>query len=162
MDNPDVLNSKSVKGFIKGSLVLIGLFAVLYCGVAALLICSDRNIGFNTFALILILIILPLIIFLTVFLRFSCLVKSYYNSSKINKEDFCFKEENIIKRDKIKIIGETCTTIAKSIKPDYDKNVEALQKIKEMLEIVSDISSEDAKASSKNSNDNPNNNGNCQ
>jgi len=44
MEMPDILNSKSVKGFIKGSLVLIGLFVVLYCGVAILLFSFNKNI----------------------------------------------------------------------------------------------------------------------
>ena len=44
METQDILNSKSVKGFIKGSLVLVGLFAILYCGVAAILIYFDKDV----------------------------------------------------------------------------------------------------------------------
>jgi hypothetical protein len=47
MEMPDILKSKSVKGFIKGSLVLIGLFAVLYCGVAVFLLNSGDKIEIN-------------------------------------------------------------------------------------------------------------------
>jgi len=41
METQKILDSKSVKGFIKGSLVLVGLFAILYCGVAV----SVLNLG---------------------------------------------------------------------------------------------------------------------
>ena len=44
METPDILNSKAVKAFIKGSLVLIGLFFVLSCGVAVLLFPFDKNL----------------------------------------------------------------------------------------------------------------------
>jgi hypothetical protein len=43
MGMPDVLNSKSFKAFIKGSLVLIGLFFALSCGVTVLLFHLDKN-----------------------------------------------------------------------------------------------------------------------
>ena len=47
MENQKILDYKSVKGFIKGSLVLVGLFAVLYCGVATLLLRSDKNVDIS-------------------------------------------------------------------------------------------------------------------
>ena len=43
MEMPDVLNSKAVKGFVKGSLVLIGLFFTLSCGVTVFLFHLDKN-----------------------------------------------------------------------------------------------------------------------
>jgi len=107
MKIPVIFNPKSVKGFIKGSLVLIGLFAVLYCGVAVFVLNSgdkldsnknietnknieagknikidkkeiSKKIDYKAFALILILTILPLMIFFFIFFKFSSLVKSYY------------------------------------------------------------------------------------
>jgi len=166
MDTRDIIYSKSLKSFIKGSLVLIGLFAVLYCGVAALLICFNKNIECNVFALILILIVLPLIIFLTVFLRFSCLVKYYYEKIYIpscNKhEDIICKikeetarqmnkaneniletqknEANLLNKRKIEVLGDVCLAVAKSIKPDLRINEDELQKlVKEMFEQFSKI-----------------------
>jgi len=44
MRMPDVLNSKSIKIFIRGTFVLIGLFFVLSCVVAVFLICFDKDI----------------------------------------------------------------------------------------------------------------------
>jgi len=146
METPDILNSKSLKVFIKGTLVLIGLFFALSCGVAALLICFGKNIECNVFALILILIILPLIIFLTVFLRFSCLVKSYYESSSIKEKEFSLREEFILKKDIIKIIGEMCNTSAKSIKSDCEKNEKILEEIKDILKQFLEKSSGDKKS----------------
>ena len=230
MDTPDIFNSKSLKGFIKGSLVLIGLLFILSFGVAALLICFDKNIDANkniefdnnnesdnnnendrnikidkkieigrkidiskhieidnndkivkinnniktgryfeckVFTLILLLIILPLIIFLTVFLRFSCLVKSYYKSLTFNEDEFITKEKNLIKKEKVKMIGETCITVAKAITPDYEKNGETLDKLKEMLEILSNIGSKEkspkkAKATPVNPDDKSKKSDDCQ
>jgi len=202
METPDILNSKSLKGFIKGSLVLIGLFFILSFGVAALLIYFDKNIDANknieidnnnetgnnsendrnvkiekkieigkniditkhieidnndnkininkniktgkyfeckVFALILTLIILPLIIFLTVFLKFSFLVKSYYESSSIKDVD------SLIKKYKTKVMGEACLIVARAIKPDSEKDFRELQNIVEIFEQFSGIILEDKK-----------------
>jgi len=217
---PDILNSKSVKGFIKGSLVLIGLFAVLYCGVAVFLLNSGDKIEINKnietnkdiktsnenetninnskdiqiekkieiskkfdckiFILFLILAIIPLIIFFFVFLKFSCFMKSYYKklygsscddgvifkiktfeAEKLEKQNF-EKQENerekleIENREKqnleiyrhkmqeIKAIIEACQILAKTIKTDPEKEVEALNKLLEkMLEIFSKNASEE-------------------
>jgi len=170
MDLKDILNSKSLKSFIKGSLVLIGLFAVLYCGVVVVLFSFGKNIetikisDCKTFALILILTILPLVVFLTIFFKFSCFLKSN-NKSPCNKyEDILhqmkaiemvlcemqkskedlFKtqknEETHLKMEKIRVIGEACLTIAKSIKLDTGKNEEALKELIKMLDLFSKLS----------------------
>jgi len=47
MGTQDIFNSKSLKSFIKGSLVLIGLFFVLSCVVAAYLFPFDQKIEVN-------------------------------------------------------------------------------------------------------------------
>jgi len=64
METPDILNSKAVKAFIKGSLVLIGLFAVLYCGIVVLVLRFADKLNCMIFALIIILVSLPIIVFL--------------------------------------------------------------------------------------------------
>jgi len=117
METQDILNSKSVKLLIKGSLVIIGLFIVLYCSVTVFLLHyvnkfesnknieisrnnetdkSDKNneiekkvvtskknvisnyFEYKIFILILVLLCLPILVFLIIFLRFSCLLKLYY------------------------------------------------------------------------------------
>jgi len=126
MENTDTFNSKSVKGFIKGSLVLIGLFAVLYCSVAVLLLLFGNNFGKKECLLIIVLVV-PIIVFILVFFRFSYLVKSYYENifrSSRNKT-----EENILKEYKIKVMSQVCHLLAKVIKPDSEKNVEALKEL---------------------------------
>jgi len=200
MNLPDILNSKSLKAFIKGSLVLIGLFFILSCGVAVLLFSFDKKIEIkknveisknidleksievnknleigknnenNVCALIKVLTI-PLIVFLIflliIYFSFYCMVKLYYRSpcnkyeeilslikeiveilcEMQNRKENFFKtqndEENHLKMEKIRIIGEACLTIAKSIKPDSGKNEEALNKLKEMLDQFSKLFSEE-------------------
>jgi len=125
MEKMDILISKSVKAFIKGTFVLIGLFFIFSCIVAVLLFPFDRKldsgkkievnkkieVSENTisenkeisknsenvnnsnnnnnnkvWSLIFVLTIpfLVLLLFLlTIFLRFACLAKWYYE--KINK-----------------------------------------------------------------------------
>ena len=191
---PEVLNSKSVKGFIKGSLVLIGLFFVLSCVVAVIVlnfgdkfeisknienvktdkekseggenngigkkIVIDKKyiIGKNNCTLIFILVV-PLIVFLLVFFKISCLVKSYYEKLygndgvvvKINaleKKIQNFETQNFEKHkhkmQEIKAIIEACQILAKTIKPDSEKKEDALNKLLEkILEIFSKKCSED-------------------
>jgi len=166
MKTSDILISKSLKGFIKGSLVLTGFSFVLSFGVAALLICLNENIGCNVFALICFLIILPLIIFLIVFFRFSCLAKCYYekmyipscikheyitckireeidrqmNKEKENILETQKNEETLLNRCKIEVMGDVCLAVAKALKPDLRINEDELQKlVKEMFEQFSKI-----------------------
>jgi len=163
MKTSDILISKSLKVFIKGSLVLIGLFAILYCGIIALLLRPDknfdisknietsknidkyndnnelgknneitknviidkknvtgRNIEDNVLILIFSLVGLPIVVFVIVFFRFSCLLKFYYiriSDSSDNEGIFlnihdinaltdvyrmALKAKNIIKRNMIR------------------------------------------------------------
>lgn len=44
METQDILNSKAVKEFIKGSLLLVGLFIVLSFGLAALVLLFGANL----------------------------------------------------------------------------------------------------------------------
>ena len=122
METPDALNSKLLKLFTRGSLVIISLFFVLYCGVTAFLLYFCNKNQNNDIALILLLTIIPLLLFLTLFLIFSCLVKSYFESICIKNEEYFFRMH------KIKVMGEVCLTLAKDIKIDSCRNLEAAQK----------------------------------
>ena len=137
METPDNHNSKSLKVFIKGSLALIGLFFTLSCGVAALLICFGSNLENNVSTLIIVIaiqLLILLVFMLIIFIRFSCLVKYYYE--KIYIPLFNKKEEIVFKEHKLKMMSEACIILAKSIKPDSDKNVDVL---KEFLKEIPDI-----------------------
>ena len=141
MEMQNITNSKELKGFVKGIFVIVGLFGVLYCGVAVLffLFCKNSEgnafLGGYAFILILVLVILPLLVFLTVVLRFSCLVKLYYDklygSSGINCEG------TLLKKYRIKMIGKTCLILAKSLKPNSEYSCGASQQpLKDMLDMV--------------------------
>ena len=210
MDIPNILNSKSIKGFVKSSLLLIGLFAVLYCGVAALLFSSYKNIESNknieksknidkiknienindgnnelvenkevskeninkkrnvigkdiddkVLVLSYFLLFLPIIIFITVFLRFSYLVKSYNkklfgsscdegvffklinieaeNLEKKKLETKNLEDQNLEKdrnrKQEFDLTIEACQILIKTFKSDSDKEEKALQELKDMLE----------------------------
>jgi len=167
MEMPDILKSKSVKGFIKGSLVLIGLFAVLYCGSAVFLLHFEDKIDYKIFILFLILAIIPLIIFFFVFLKISFFVRSYYkklygssdnegayikiqgleleklkeqNHEKHELEINKLKEQNC-EKDKIQemeMMIEICQMVVKAINPDSGKNGDILHNLlKEILIILS-------------------------
>ena len=83
METHDILNLKSLKLLIKGSLVIIVSFAVLYCSVVVILLHLEKDIGIckdlgsNVFKLILILVIscIPLIVFFFVFFGFFYFLK---------------------------------------------------------------------------------------
>jgi len=48
-------------------------------------------------------------------------------------------EENHLNKRKIEVMGDVCLAVAKALKPDYEKNEEALQKLKDMLVMLSKI-----------------------
>ena len=134
MKTQDVSNSKVLKGFTKGSLVIIGLFVVLYCGIAALVLNSgtDFRDKISTLILILVLASLPIILFFG-FLYF---VKSYYK--KLFGSLGIKYEEIHHKVHKLKKMLRACPIAVKAIKPDSEKCCEELQNqlkgIKEILE----------------------------
>jgi len=142
MKNEQVLNSKSLKGFIKGSFVLIGLFYAISCSVITILVLVYKsNLEYKQLILLLILAILPLIVFLIVFFGFLKLVNRKIYNSLNNKNERSFLRNQIID-----VISNACITLAKIIKPDSEKNVEALiGLVKEMPEIIYKISSEETK-----------------
>jgi len=132
MGMPDVLNSKVLKLFIKGSLVVTGLFVVLYCGVAMLALfscckCVKSVCENNVWPLIAVLVI-PLLVFLTVFLKFTCLVKLHYE--KFYGPSCVIYKGTLFKRPKIEVTGETSLMMA--IKTDSEKDRESLKELKEI------------------------------
>jgi len=112
MDVSDVLNSKAVKAFVKGSFVVIGLFAVLYCGAAGLLLLRfGHKLGDKFFCVFIFVLAIPLIAFV-IFLIFFCSLKSYCKKlhegtlDEIkNKIEECLTTENdirnVLKKDRV-------------------------------------------------------------
>lgn len=112
MDTKEFFNAKVLKKFIKGSMVLIGLFAVLYYIVVALVLLSGDKFRGSACTLFLVLLI-PV----TVFPIFLYLLNNIIN-------------ESIIKTNKIEISDEVCNMMAKIIiKTDSDKDKEELKKL---------------------------------
>jgi len=146
MRTQDVINSKILKSFIKGVFILIGLILILSYGVAALVISYDKNIeiGKNNeckvFALILILVCLPILVFLTVFLRFACLVKFHYdkldNLTCIENKETLYNmfTKMVLEMHKIEMIKEVCPKVAEAIKSDLKKDEEMSFKLKNIFE----------------------------
>jgi len=135
METPNNFNEKSLKGFIKGSLVIAGLYFVLSYGVITLLVSKDiNNLDCKVFSLIIIFAILPLI----VFFGLSFLVKSFYRS-------LCNKYEvPLLKIHKKEAIVEACLMVAKALKLDSGKDGNALQNLlKELLLLFLNIGSEE-------------------
>jgi len=85
-EKKDILNSKSLKVFIKNSLFIIGLFVVLYCGNVALLLHFGKNFGYDFYKMGIILGS-PIIVLILILINFSCFVKkmSYWFTG--NKKD---------------------------------------------------------------------------
>ena len=138
MKMSDILKSKLLKIFIKGSLTVIGIsFVLFFCVVALLLLHSGNNLDWKVFILILVIAI-PLIVFLLVLLNIIGLLKSQYNSSgNTNKEP-------LIKILKMETTINTCIKIINAVIPDSGKEAEKLHKsFKEILELLAKISSED-------------------
>jgi len=168
LENSDILKSKSLKSlklFIKGSLVLIGLFAVLYCGVAVLILNSGdkleisknikndndedhengKKIVIDKKIIIgkniennLCVSILVLTIPLIVFFIFSCFMKSHYKSLGIKCNG------TLLKMHKKEAIVEACLMVAKALRDASGENGGVLQNLLEkMLLIFLNIGSEE-------------------
>jgi len=187
MERQNVLNSKVLKGFIKGSLVVVGLFVVFYCGVAAVLlfhgynfvnakpagnelvdnkplcdnkpvndksldnkslcdnkpldnkpVCDNKSVCDNKpvcdsvkcKAFILILVGIPLI----AFFGFIYFVKPHCNNLFVSLGIKC--EGTLLKMHKIEVPSEACLMVAKAIKPNSEKDAEALQKLLNDSEMI--------------------------
>jgi len=147
MGTLDILNSKILKAFTKGSLVVTGLFFVLYFGIIALVLfyCSkcSNNVCESKVWLLIVVLVVPLLVFFI----FACLVKLYYEKlyGSNNKEEGAF-----LTMRKIEVVSEVCLILAKAIKPDLEKNTEALPTLlKEMIDRLLNMSSEKEKDSSE-------------
>jgi len=104
-EKKDILNSKSLKVFIKSSFVIIGLFVVLSYGVVTLLVlrfCDNPECKVNL--LILIFAIIPLI----VLFGFFCFVNKMSYWFKGNKNDETINIKNINKFFNIFKILKSC------------------------------------------------------
>ena len=148
METPEVLNSKVLKAFTRGSFVIIGLFVVLYCVVVfALVIHFGANFdgkAINSILVLAIPLIIFLIIFLVVFFGFLCLVKSYYDKSCRSSCIIC--EGTFLKMHKFEAMLDACLILVKTIKSDSGKDECTLQKlIEKILEQSSKISIERSK-----------------
>ena len=137
METPDILNSKVLKVFTKRSLVVIGLFVVFYCGVAAFILYFCNNSGANDcklnvpcVILLIGILLVSLFVFLLFFSKFSFLVKMNYK--KLYNFSH-FKEENQLKTHKTEVPCEACLMV-ETIKFDSEKVMETFQK--QLLETI--------------------------
>jgi len=131
----DILDSKAVKIFIRGLLVIIGLFGFLSYVIAALLLYSGMDFDCKVFLFILILPILPIVVLLLWFFLFA---------NKKPNESASDIEDNSSKKQMLEVMGNTFNLIARAIKPDSEKTIEVLQKLLiEMPEMLSKIRLED-------------------
>jgi uncharacterized BrkB/YihY/UPF0761 family membrane protein len=90
METQDILNSKSLKRFIKGSFVIIGLFAVLSFGIATLVLYYNDFLIDKAITLILIIAFFILFFLLIIYFSFYYLVNDNY---KKLYEDLYIKNE---------------------------------------------------------------------
>jgi hypothetical protein len=148
MGNQNNVNSKSAKTFVSGSLWIIGLSVVLFYSFAMLVLykgCDfNESISTSVFILVCIIACLSLIAFICFFV----LMERHLNTPceppiAKNGEPSSTKDENYcLKLRKLEIVGDVCLVVAKAIKLDSGKDVEAIQKLlKEMLNQFSKISS---------------------
>ena len=144
METHDILNSKLIKGFVNNSLLIIGLFIVLSCGIVSFVLFFDSNFIDKVFKFILILacfiLIIFIIIFFIVFYSFYCLVELNYK--KLYESSYIKYKEILLKMQKVKAASEVCLIAAKTIGSDFEKEWGILQKlVKEMLELSSRLNS---------------------
>jgi len=138
--------SKLIKKFSKGLFVVTGLFSVLYCGIAALLLFNGECIEDKIFALI--FACLPMIVFygFLVFLLSRC--KKFSSSSDNDYPDKKNREDIQKIKDVIKIFLEMIKN-----KPDLGKNIELLQELlNKMFELSSITNTGENNSKNKKSN----------
>ena len=145
MRTQDVTNSKVLKGFVKGSLVIIGLFIVLSCGVASLVLLYKYcpvDIVFKLISILAVFILIfLLIVLLIVLLSFCCLTELQY---KKLLESSCTKYENIFR--KMAEMSKENLEVANDIKRDSGIYRRALQnQLKEIKEILERLLKKDEK-----------------
>jgi hypothetical protein len=154
MEKRDVLNSKAVKRFTRGSFVSLGLLVVLSYGFAALvLLCGGENLGNNVFVIILlsVLVVSPAIAFFVFFCQVKWLLAALYSKHderlfeirklEIEEETRLKKEhdEHLLKTRKLEIAGEACIVVAKAIKFDSVIKTDVLTRLEQMLDKFSKL-----------------------
>jgi len=125
---PDILKSKSLKSLIKGSLVILGLFIVLYFGIDILVLLFSKKFEYKLDILIIILAS-PIVVFLIALFCFFLFVNkmSYWFTGDKN-------DDTIFNANNTKLIVNVCNMIAEVIKSKQIKDKGILQNlIKEML-----------------------------
>ena len=150
METQDIFNSKMIKLFTKGLLVITGIFACLSYGVIFLLLHhATAELEKELCTFISIFTCIPIIVFLLVFFGFSCLVKSYYEKlyGSSDSKGIIIKlqkhEMQKYKMQKLDTLIESCLTVMKTIKPDSEKNFEVLlKKLKKIINLLSEWKSE--------------------
>jgi len=94
MENDDKHNSKIIKKFISGILMLVGLFMILAFGFATFIQYTE-GLGFKCIVLICVLMLIPIGVF---FMIFCCLIKPLCEKSSASSNPISInikaKEEN--------------------------------------------------------------------
>jgi len=91
----DILKSKSLKEFIKGSFVIIGLFVVLYCCIDMFVIFFGKNFEYNIITLYIILGSPIIVFFIVLFWFFYFINKMTYWFTGNKSDDITFNMKNI-------------------------------------------------------------------
>jgi len=118
IEKKDILNSKSLKVFIKRSILIIGLFVVLYCSIDTLVLLFGKNFGYDLNKMIIILVS-PIIVFLIVLICFLCLINkmSYWFTGNKN-DDIIFDTKKL---------DELINTIEKLLNTNSLKNNDTIK-----------------------------------
>jgi hypothetical protein len=132
--------SKALKGFVKGSLTLIGLFFVLSCTVAVLLFYFDKTHKVCELIKVLTIPLIILLIFLLiVFLGISCMLKGL-----LKPEQGTENEGSFFDKYRIEMIIETYINTVSAINPDSVKHMHALHALfRDILKLYPNSKSED-------------------
>jgi len=120
----DILKSKSLKSLIKGSLVILGLFIVLYCGIDILLLLFSKKFEYNLCKLI-IFLVSPII---ALFCFFCSVNKMSYWFKGDKNDDKTFNAKNT------KLIINVCNIIIKALNANLVKKDESFKNM--IIEIL--------------------------
>jgi len=120
----DILKSKSLKSLINGSLVILGLFIVLYCGIDILLLLFSKKFEYNLCKLI-IFLVSPIIAFFCFFCA-------------VNKMSYWFKgdknDNKTFNKKNTKLIIKVCNIIIKALNKKLVKDDESFKNM--IIEIL--------------------------
>jgi len=120
----DILNSKTLKAFIKGMIVLIGLFAVLYCGIDILVLILGKSLQ-DKLCTIIFALVSPIIAILTIFFGFFYFVKKLLFKSSGNKH----KSSLVRMYDNVGDIIKVYQAVKESLESISTEDGEILQKL---------------------------------